>query len=559
MALFNIPKRQEQDIHSIFLKAQEEQKPKIKIKGGNTLLTQISAITEEVKRTLGKEAENYLCITSDEEFIEYCKKAVRDGIVAIDTETDSLDSIKANLVGVCMYSPSQKPMYAPVGHISVVTEKKVSPQVSIEAIKEGMKLLQSTKCIFHNSYYDLVILYLATGVMLKVYWDTLVAGHVLNENESHSLKNLYAKYILDNKVEAHYFKDLFQGIIFSYVPYNVGMMYAAKDAIMTYELFRFQEKYLTAGTEECEEYDLSRVGNLYRNDLLPMIPILVDIKLTGMEFDFDKAKELKIKYTKLRDEALVEFNKSLEPFKEAILAYNETHAKILPYPLNYNSSDQLRVLFYDIAKIGVVYRKEPTGTGKNITGAILALDRFKGTPIYTAVKYLVKVREYDKVISSFIDKLTTNATLHNGKIHSNLNLTGTVTGRLSSSEPNQQQVPSKMKDIRQMFYAGKDNVIVGCDFSRQEPCLLASTCKDEKLIQAFHSGLDVYSQIASMVYNVPYEDCLEHYKDGTTNKEGKERRSAAKKIVLSGYYAPYVRNSIRKFREPRNLGCNINN
>lgn len=88
-----------------------------------------------------------------------------------------------------------------------------------------------------------------------------------------------------------------------------------------------------------------------------------------------------------------------------------------------------------------------------------------------------------------------------------------------------------------MFYAGKDRVLVSCDFSRQEPCLLASTCKDPKLIEAFHSGLDVYSQIASMIYNVPYEDCLEHYPDGTTNKEGKERRSTSKKIVLSIMYS----------------------
>lgn len=84
-----------------------------------------------------------------------------------------------------------------------------------------------------------------------------------------------------------------------------------------------------------------------------------------------------------------------------------------------------------------------------------------------------------------------------------------------------------------MFTAGKGRVFVNCDFSKQEPCVLASASKDPKLIEAFNSGLDVYSKIASMVFNNKYEDNLEHYPDGTTNKEGKERRAAAKKITLS--------------------------
>ena len=88
-----------------------------------------------------------------------------------------------------------------------------------------------------------------------------------------------------------------------------------------------------------------------------------------------------------------------------------------------------------------------------------------------------------------------------------------------------------------MFKAGDGRVFINCDFSRQEPCILASTSKDPDLIEAFNSGLDVYSKIASMMFNNKYEDNLEHYSDGTTNKEGKERRSAAKKVTLSLMYS----------------------
>lgn len=100
-----------------------------------------------------------------------------------------------------------------------------------------------------------------------------------------------------------------------------------------------------------------------------------------------------------------------------------------------------------------------------------------------------------------------------------------------------QQVPSKLGDIRSMFKAPKDYVMVSCDFSKQEPCVLASASNDSKLIKAFNDGIDIYSVIASMAFNCPYEDCLEHYPDGTTNKEGKKRRTVAKKITLSIMYS----------------------
>jgi len=542
MALFKLQERPTDNIEAIMRKTKEQKdiKPTIKLKG-TSLLAKLNAIKQKVKETLGEHINDYQLITTDEEWIEYCKKAKEDEYIAIDTETDSLDSILAHLVGVCIYSKSQKPAYVPVGHISVITEQKIEPQVSIEAIKEGLNIIKDSKLIFHNAYYDLVVIYQNTGIMLNVYWDTLVSGHALNENESHSLKDLYIKYV-HQQGEAHYFGELFDGIPACYVPYDIFMSYAAKDAKMTYDLYMFQKPYLTAGTEECAEYKLERVANLYHTELLPMIPVLVQMKLYGMPFDFKKAKELKIKYTKLKEEAEKEFNKALEFYKDDIMEYNKTHKeKPLEYPLNYNSPEQIKVLFYEIAKIGVVYRKEPTGTGKNVINSILHLEKFNNKPIRTIAQCLLNVKTYDKVIGSFIDKLTEDATLHGGKIFSNLNLTGTDTGRLSSSNPNQQNIPSHLKDIRQMFYAGENRVYISCDFSKQEPCILASTSKDPKLVEAFHSGLDIYSQIASMMYNLPYEECLEHYADGTTNKEGKERRSNAKKVTLSLMYSKGVK------------------
>lgn len=115
-----------------------------------------------------------------------------------------------------------------------------------------------------------------------------------------------------------------------------------------------------------------------------------------------------------------------------------------------------------------------------------------------------------------------------------------------------QQVPSKLGEIRTMFTAGKDRVVISCDFSKQEPCILASASNDDKLIKVFNDGKDIYSMIASMAFDKTYEECLEHNADGTTNHEGKERRSAAKKIVLGLMYSrgiTSVAEQIHKSRE----------
>lgn len=424
MSLFAIPKRKEIDINSILEKSQEEYKPKITIKGkNNTLMAQLNIIKNNVNNNLGKEKDNYLCITSDEEFIKYCKQAVNDGIVAIDTETDSLDSIKAHLVGVCLYSESQKPAYIPVGHISAITETKVNPQVSIEAITEGMKILKQAKCIFHNSYYDRVVIYQNTGILLDVYDDTLIMAWYLNENEPHGLKYLYDKYIAEGKNGVHTFSDLFDGVPFCYIPYDIGYIYGAFDSIMTYKLYMFFKQFLTIGSVECEEYGLQRVANVYNEVEKPLMDVLVKMKIQGVRFDFDRAKELKIKYLKLKDNAIEEFNKAVSVYESEIRDRIEIRQDI-EYPINYNSPQQISILFYDIIKTGVIFKKEPRGTGKHVLEEIINNKKYKDTPLFNIAQTLQEVKKYDKLIGSFIDKLSENAREHNGRIFCDFNQVG---------------------------------------------------------------------------------------------------------------------------------------
>ena len=170
---------------------------------------------------------------------------------------------------------------------------------------------------------------------------------------------------------------------------------------------------------------------------------------------------------------------------------------------------------------------------------MLAEPKYKGTQLYEIVDSLMEVKKYDKVINSFILKIKELALKSGGIVRPSYNSCRARTGRLSSSgDLNQQQIPAKMKDIRNMFTAGEGRVYIGIDYSREEVAVCSAVCGDEKLIGSFKDNVDIYSFVASIAYDVPYEDCLEHFPDGTTNASGKEKRSAAKAVVLGELVRP---------------------
>ena len=547
MALFNIPKRKEVSITDIVKQAQEErtEKPKIKLKSG-TLLGKLEAIKETVKKNLGDVANDYLLITTDGDFIDYCKKASMCEYVALDTETMGLEfDEQCSIVGISLMAKGMQAMYAPIGHLSTLTEELAPKQISKSALKRGIELLYESNVdiIFHNAYYDLVVIYANTNIWLRIAWDTMPCAFLLNENESHSLKYLYDKYVMNGDAGVHKFAELFDGINFCYVPYNYAYIYAAHDAEMTLKLYEFQKPFMTKGTDECKEYKLEKISDIFFNEELPLIPILAEMKYRGIEIDMDRAKELHDKYTRLWEDAKQKYYDAVSYYKDDILAYNKIHSdKPIEYPVNYDSPLQLQILFYDIIKTGVIFKKEPRGTGKHVLEEVLANPKYRNTPFYKIVETLSNVKKYYKVLSTFVDELPKTAKRLGGRLHSNFNSCSAHTGRMSSNNCNYQQLPSKLGDIRNMFVAGKNRVMISCDISKEEVCVAAAISKDEKLLDALSSGLDVYSKIASIAFNNKYEDNLEFYPDGTTNKEGKARRSASKAVTLGCLYSKGVQS-----------------
>ena len=360
------------------------------------------------------------------------------------------------------------------------------------------------------------------------WWDGYIAQRLLDENnKNNSLKGLWDKYVNKGKDKSHTFSELFAGIPFTMIPVDVAYLYAANDPMITYELAEFQRPFLT-DTEVCREYELQDVAKIFHELEMPLVPIVSEMEDTGVFLDLEVQQKLSEKYNKLMSEAAVEFEETLSLYESEIEEYRIKQGSSckLPEKINPASPEQLSILLYDIMKLPPVSKKKPRGTGEEI------LEQFDN-PLVTA---LLKFRKASKLVSTYVDKFPKIINAKTGRIHARFNQLGTITGRFSSDDPNLQNIPSHAKDIRKMFKASDGYVMLSCDYSAQEPRLTVHLAQDEKGIQAYIDGKDLYAEIASLAFNVSYDDCLEFRPDGTHNPEGKERRSRAKAILLGINY-----------------------
>ena len=501
--------------------------------GGNNIILKIKAITELVNRELGAEKEKYQLIMDEGEFRRYMAHARKNGVLGLDTETDGLNWIDDQIAGVCIYTPDEKPAYVPINHINYITGAKVKGQIPKEVVAEELRNLQDVKVYYHNAKFDIEECYWQLGVEgLIPYWDTMLGGFLLNENEPHNLKYLYEKYVVNSGKSANElatYEKLFEGMPFTRIPLEVAYLYAAKDPYMTYVLGKFQEQFLDSASPvyKGEKYD--GLAYVFRNIEMPLIPAVANMESNGVKIDEDYAEELSVKYNKLLDKAQSHINDEyarLEPQLKTFKKKNPKGYASLENPINVNSPKQLAILLYDVLGLKSPDKDKPRGTGEEI------IETFK-LPI---TKAILEYRGIFKLLSTYIEKLPAVVNQKTGKVHGSFNQYGAATGRFSSSDPNLQNIPSHNKDIRKMFVAENGWVLIGGDYSQQEPRCLAHFSGDENLIKAYNDGKDIYATIASMVYKLPYEDCLEFFPDGTTNPEGKKRRGNIKGVVLGIMY-----------------------
>ena len=331
--------------------------------------------------------------------------------------------------------------------------------------------------------------------------------------------------MLDKKLYEYAIK----GVSAEKIPINVFYLYAAKDAIVTYELYEYQKQYLyydRTVTQEARN-GMNGVSWVFHNIEMPCVEVVADMEDIGIELDLQYAEQLSVKYHKVLEEKANKFYELLDKYTDDIDKFIRTHGNVkLDNPINIASSSQISVLLYDILKIAPVDTKNPRGTGEAI---LVKIDN----PITNAI---LEYREVAKLLSTYIDKLPECVNSKDGRVHCKFNQYGADTGRFSSQDPNLQNIPSHNKDIRKMFKATDGYVLMSSDYSQQEPKVMTQMCGDPKMIQAYQEGKDLYAEIAALSFNTTYENCLEFRPDGTTNSEGKNRRSQAKSILLGVLY-----------------------
>lgn len=491
----------------------------------NSIIDKINLINAEVHKYLGKFKDNIEIITNKEQLSNYIDKCLSNGIVAIDTETTSLDPITCELVGVCLYTPTFSSVYIPLNHQSYITNCRLEDQIDVNDLKYELSRLKDIKQIYHNAKYDIRVLHWYLDIDFEPYWDTMIAAKLLNENESMALKYQYAKYVEKSNKE-YDFDSLFKDIDYRQVPIETAAMYAATDPFITYKLYQFQSQFI--GTEK-----YAGISNVFFNIEMPLIPVIADMENNGIEIDTEFAKELSDKYHKQLEESKDKFMRICDGFGDKLDAYREkTGVKNkLEYPINISSASQIAIMLYDVLGLQSPDKNSPRGTGEEI---LLKLNH----PVSNAI---LEYRGIHKLLSTYIDKLPEVVNPKTGRIHASFNQYGAATGRFSSSDPNLQNIPSHNKEIRQMFRASEGKVLIGSDFSQQEPRILSQMSGDENLIKAYKEGKDLYAWSASLVFHKPYEDCKEFRPDGTKNPEGKELRSKMKAIILGIMYSKGVK------------------
>lgn len=518
----------------------------VTVKRNKNKLENALAVIQELVKSGRLHAEGEVeTIRTPERLKEYMDHCKQSGEYVLDVETTGLDIYNDILVGICLYTPGETSAYVPFNHTDL-QNVRVANQMSEEQVRDIVIPYlqdQELRCINHNIKFDnKKLAWDWKQIIVNIYWDTLIAGYVLNENEPHGLKPLYNKYILHGKGSSEDYGDLFDGIPFNYVPIEVATVYGANDGFKTYALYKFQAQYLR---EDHPREDFRKMYYVFREVEMPLIPLCTDMEMRGVEIREDFAKELSEDFNKEMVEVEAKCDAYVEQFKQYILDHNNLMRLTKgTCKINYSSPQQVAALFYDIFKLRSVSRKEPRGTGDKIIQKFLSTAKKKDTKksreFAEFLENYQRFKEIKKLLGTYVDKIPQVKEPKINAVYTTYNQYGAKTGRFSSSDTvskiNLQNIPSKEKRIRKIFKARDGYKLVGGDFSQIEPRVLAFLSGDESMINAYKEGKDLYAIMGSQVYQLPYEDCREFYPDGTVNAEGKHRRTTMKSVLLGIMY-----------------------
>ncbi|EKD77083.1 MAG: hypothetical protein ACD_42C00486G0006, partial [uncultured bacterium] len=419
---------------------------------------------------------HYSCIQTEKKFSELLMTLKESQSFALDTETTDLDVMRAELVGISFCVKAGDAVYIPFMH-----HDKDAKQLSRETVLVALKpILQDHKKIIigQNLKFDYKMLKNYNVEITAAMEDTLLESYVLNSTGSrHDLDTLALKYLNHNTIK---FEDVAgkgaKQITFDYVAIPVATNYAAEDADIALQLHHV----LMAKIEKEQSCE-----TVLRDIEWPLMPILANMEFHGVLIDCELLKKQ---------------SKELE--KRMSILQNSVY-QLAKKEFNLSSPKQLQEILFNELKLPVI-KKTPTGAPSTDEEVMqeLALD-------YELPKYIVEYRQLSKLKSTYADALPEQVNPKTHRVHTSYNQAVTSTGRLSSNNPNLQNIPIRSEEgrkIRQAFIAPKNMKIVSADYSQIELRIMAHLSKDPGLLKAFEKKQDIHSATAAEVFGVDIHD-----------------------------------------------------
>jgi len=417
--------------------------------------------------------KNYRAVYDMSTLLSLIKRLKEAKMFAIDTETTSKDPMKANLVGLSFSMKPNEAFYVPCAH----DYPEAPAQIELKSVLSQLKpLLENpdVKKIGQNIKYDWMVLKRHGINLAGVMFDTMLASYLINPSKrAHNLDQIALDF-LDHKTITY--EDISgkgqRDVSFAEIPLEKAMPYSCEDADITLMAYHVLKPLIeNAGLME-----------LYNNVELPLVPVLMNMEMTGVCVDREKLTELS-----------KSFEHQLEQLESMIYS-------IAGEEFNIKSSQQLGRILFEKLKLPVQKKtKKKTGYSTDVSVLTALADKHELPEIILRHRTLAKLK------STYTDALLDLVHPETGRIHTSYNQTVTATGRLSSSDPNLQNIPIRTDEgmeIRKAFVPRKEWIMVSADYSQIELRILAHYADDDILIEAFNNNEDIHTRTATEVFQV---------------------------------------------------------
>lgn len=477
----NVPVRFEPDTLSLEEPDREKLTELFKRMEFRRLLEKFSPAPNRDEKPLSvKTKVTYETIDSVSRLDEILDVATRKVEVALDTETTSTNPFLAELVGISLSFDEGEAYYIPLKH----DDEKANLPLNITLERFERFFDTKVKIIGHNLKYDRQI-FNNYGLELKtIYFDTMIASYVIDPGRRVHKLSALAMDFLDYRMQS--ITELIgsgaRQKSFSVVPVDKATFYSAEDADFSLRLKNLLYRRLRE----------QKLDELFFNLEMPLMPVLGEMEKTGVAIDVAFLKKLSAVY----GEKMAQIEGEI---------YDEAGERF-----NINSPAQLRVILFD--KLQLPSSKKTAKVGEKSTG-VEVLEKL--ARIHPFPRMILDYRLLMKLKSTYIDALPKLVDLRTGRVHTSFNQTVTATGRLSSSEPNLQNIPIRTdegKEIRKAFVAREDFDIFSADYSQIELRLMAHFAGDKALIESFNRGEDIHRRTAAEVFGIKLEDVTEEHR-----------------------------------------------